>query len=351
MNGVDSIKGFRPSISNFFKKTPTESTPSAVSGTPRKPSSVSETAGTPRKRQKVDSATPIDIDSSSDGETDFRVVSPVEAGPSGTKKTTLIEGLPSGSELRAKAIETTLNPSRTALKKYTAPKISYPEDEVVAATPTGGPSAAPKYVYDANLPIPPSEDDQAAKERKRRHQRWQKKLDQGLIAPRRNSLPLDQAAAENPDENDPDFEMLAEDLDSAEAGPSRGTARGKTAATSKSAGKGKKKEELGPSGMSYTPLEKQVSRLNVTAAGCRHRLHELTHPPVFSNFASSWRSKRIIRMFCYSWKVSHPRRTKQRDLLHSHTQTLCSSPKTVGYKYKFHGDDAKIASRELGIAW
>lgn len=24
---------------------------------------------------------------------------------------------------------------------------------------------------------------------------------------------------------------------------------------------------------------------------------------------------------------------------------------TVGYKYKFHGDDAKIASKELGIAW
>jgi DNA mismatch repair ATPase MutS len=23
----------------------------------------------------------------------------------------------------------------------------------------------------------------------------------------------------------------------------------------------------------------------------------------------------------------------------------------VGYKYKFHGDDAKIASKELGIAW
>lgn len=23
----------------------------------------------------------------------------------------------------------------------------------------------------------------------------------------------------------------------------------------------------------------------------------------------------------------------------------------VGYKFKFHGDDAKVASKELGIAW
>jgi hypothetical protein len=259
LSGTDFLKGFRPSISNFFKKTPTESTPSTFSETSRRPSSFGETASTPRKRQKLDSSAPIDIESSSDEETDFRVVSPIKAGPSGTQQTTLTEVKSTGSEQRAKAIETTLNPSRTALRRYTAPKITYPEDEVVAATPTASTSAALNHSYDANPPIPTSEDDQAAKERKRRHQRWQKKLDQGLIAPRRNSLPLDRAAAENPDENDPDFEMLAEDLDSAEAGPTRGTARGKSAGTSKSAGKGKKKEELGPSGMSYTPLEKQVT--------------------------------------------------------------------------------------------
>jgi len=30
---------------------------------------------------------------------------------------------------------------------------------------------------------------------------------------------------------------------------------------------------------------------------------------------------------------------------------LTSVPSIVGYKFKFHGEDAKIASRELGIAW
>ena len=251
--------GFRPSISNFFKKTPADSTPSTSSATPPKPSSFSETANTPRKRQKLDSSVPIDIDSSSDEEIDIQVASPVKTGKSSTQQTTLTQVKDTGPEQRAKAIETTLNPSRTALKQYTAPKISYPEDEVVAATPTASSSATLRYVFDTNQPGSTVDDDHAAKERKRRHQRWQKKLDQGLIAPRRNSLPLDRAAAETPDENDPDFEMLAADLEPAEAGPSRGTARAKSAATSRSAGKGKKKEELGPSGMSYTPLEKQVS--------------------------------------------------------------------------------------------
>jgi len=68
------------------------------------------------------------------------------------------------------------------------------------------------------------------------------------------------------------------------------------AATTKKKGRGKKQEELGPSGLPYTPLEKQFMEI----------------------------------------KDANP------DVL------LLTE---VGYKFKFHGDDAKIASKELGIAW
>lgn len=107
-------------------------------------------------------------------------------------------------------------------------------------------------------------DEQEEKERKRRHERWQTRIGQGLVAPRRNSLPLDQAEEEHIDGEEAEFEMLGDEEEDVDMTTGRaGSKKTKTkagAGTSKSVkpSKGKKKEELGPSGMTYTPLEKQV---------------------------------------------------------------------------------------------
>jgi hypothetical protein len=178
---------------------------------------------------------------------------------------------PTGSEQRAKAIETILNPGRTALQKYTAPKLEHFDQDGPSSTLAPGPSRNSEAVPSASrsntdknstaMEVDVNTDVDA--ERRKRHERWQKKLGQGLIAPRRNSLPLDQAAAESMDPTDPDFEIFPDDMDNdlaeTEPGPSRGKARGKVVTSGKAMGKGKKKEEVGPSGMTYTPLEKQVS--------------------------------------------------------------------------------------------
>ena len=78
-----------------------------------------------------------------------------------------------------------------------------------------------------------------------------------MIAPRRNSLPLDQA--ENGE--GAEFEVLQEDVDEDDtttAGTSRSKPQAKPSKTVKATGKPKRKEDIGPSGMAYTPLEKQA---------------------------------------------------------------------------------------------
>ncbi|WVQ64881.1 uncharacterized protein L199_003050 [Kwoniella botswanensis] len=155
-------------------------------------------------------------------------------------------------------------------------------------------------------------------EQQRRHEAWQDRvLSNGGIIRRRRSLALDEAAAaelrrgvgvDTPDvesgTNTPAAEEL-EEVDS-EDESRRKAAEGvgsKLAAKYASKisdggrttkGKGKKKEEVGPSGQTYTPLEKQFMEV----------------------------------------------KEKTQDVL------LLME---VGYKYKFHGEDAKIAAKELGI--
>ncbi|KAJ9099014.1 hypothetical protein QFC20_005771 [Naganishia adeliensis] len=154
--------------------------------------------------------------------------------------------------------------------------------------------------------------DEENESRRRRHAAWQKRLQgpSGLV-PRRRSLNLDEAEAREAraalaeargeeyqpeDENatpvdekdDPaEIELISEAV--------KGSRAKKAGAAKAVKGRGKKKEEVGPSGLSYTPLEKQFMEI----------------------------------------KAANP------DVL-----LLVE----VGYKYKFHGDDAKIASKELGIA-
>ncbi|WRT65670.1 uncharacterized protein IL334_002615 [Kwoniella shivajii] len=151
----------------------------------------------------------------------------------------------------------------------------------------------------------------------RRHEAWQARILAGGITRRRRSLALDEAAAaevrraagiDTPDVDSGADTPLLEEPDQAEIEEAgrRQAAEGvgsklaaKYASKSKEAksavkGKGKKKEEVGPSGQTYTPLEKQFMEV----------------------------------------------KEKNQDVL------LLME---VGYKYKFHGDDAKAAAKELGI--
>lgn len=114
---------------------------------------------------------------------------------------------------------------------------------------------------------------------KRRHEAWQKRLHapSGLV-PRRRSLNLDEAEAREAraalaeargEEYQPEADDAATPVDgtddSADIEVISESARGSRAKSTRAGGsravrgRGKKKEDVGPSGLSYTPLEKQVS--------------------------------------------------------------------------------------------
>lgn len=121
----------------------------------------------------------------------------------------------------------------------------------------------------------------ASQLQKKRHDAWQKRLqDPSGLIPRRRSLNLDEAearearaalAAARGEEYVPDADEGDLDLDGggdlggidspAESISASRTKHTKAAATKPTKGKGKKKEEVGPSGLPYTPLEKQVCPL------------------------------------------------------------------------------------------
>ncbi|WWC68667.1 uncharacterized protein I206_102599 [Kwoniella pini CBS 10737] len=173
-------------------------------------------------------------------------------------------------------------------------------------------------VYSVSSEAGPSTSSQTrTEEQQRKHEAWQNRLMNGGLIRRRRSLRLDEAAAaelrrqngietpenesgmdtptieepEGIDSDDEDRRKAAEGVGSRLAAKyaSKVTDGSKT-----TKGKGKKKEEVGPSGQTYTPLEKQFMEV----------------------------------------------KAKNQDVL------LLME---VGYKYKFHGEDAKIAGRELGI--
>lgn len=128
-----------------------------------------------------------------------------------------------------------------------------------------------------------SSNDASSQLQKKRHEAWQKRLQgpSGLV-PRRRSLNLDEAEAREakaalaaargeeyvPDVDEGDLEMegggdlggIDSPAESVSASRSR-TIKATTAKPTK--GKGRKKEEVGPSGLTYTPLEKQVRRPNI----------------------------------------------------------------------------------------
>ncbi|WVF67166.1 hypothetical protein IAT40_001912 [Kwoniella sp. CBS 6097] len=199
----------------------------------------------------------------------------------------------------------------STLQSYKLPKT------IPAQSPQSG-TAFNSYLVSTEAEAGPSSSQPARTEDQiLRHERWTARMLEGGLIRRRRSLALDEAAAaemrgeagiEIPDlesgANTPAIEN-AEEID-AEDESKRKAAEGvgiKLAAKyaakdgegkSKGKGKGKKKEEVGPSGLTYTPLEKQYMEI----------------------------------------------KEKNQDVL------LLME---VGYKYKFHGDDAKIAGKELGI--
>ncbi len=109
-----------------------------------------------------------------------------------------------------------------------------------------------------------------------RHEAWQRRTGSmtGLV-PRRRSLPLEEAAAravagsggdDNGEEGDEDeaAAVLSDDEGQEEAGPRIGRAApaaATVASKGKPRGKGKKAEPVGPSGLPFTPLEKQFMEI------------------------------------------------------------------------------------------
>ncbi|WWC87833.1 uncharacterized protein L201_002726 [Kwoniella dendrophila CBS 6074] len=182
-------------------------------------------------------------------------------------------------------------------------------------------------VYSVNSEAGPSTSQSQSvrsEDQRRKHEAWQKRiLSNGGIIRRRRSLALDEAAAaelrgeagvdtpdiesalntpaaevENPlpmeiDSEDENRKKLAQGVGSKLAAKYASKVNNDTT-TKTGRDKGKKKEEIGPSGQTYTPLEKQFMEV----------------------------------------------KEKNQDVL------LLME---VGYRYKFHGDDAKTAARELGI--
>lgn len=240
-----------------------------------------------------------------------------------------------GRDLRALAIQKALESSgsgaQRALKKYKLGEQVVPHKSASSGAAFEdyqvSPATAHSSVNDVNamegksLEDPaasgePSEENAATEARKRRHAEWQRRLQgpTGLV-PRRRSLNLDEAEARevrtalaeargevyvSDVEDSADLEDAAGDNDgiAMAAGSSRGgKAKSTKAAVGKTTkGSGKKKEEVGPSGLVYSPLEKQVRALVHSLHGtqltlCKHSLWQLRQP---------------TQMFCYLWRVNGP---------------------------------------------
>lgn len=202
----------------------------------------------------------------------------------------------------------------TSLKEYRLPKLAR-----VASAQSG--SAFDTYCIsvkqsesdDRSIPAETSTAKRSAAQT-RKHEEWQRRVNApGGVVPRRRSLALDEAAAAearkavagSDADGEEDATPIVEDASDDETKKVAEGVASKLAAKyaakgaetmGKAKGRAKKKEEeIGPSGQTYTPLEKQFMEI----------------------------------------------KKENQDVL------LLME---VGYKYKFHGEDAKIASRELGIA-
>lgn len=320
----------RPSISAFFKRK----SPPLVSPTIKSPSVKQETT-----HNKV-------IDIVDDDDDDILEVS----GPSSSKKprtsarskgaaarraaltqptsSYFNQASPKASEIKAQKHDEApvAGPSRlpdnakrsTALDAFRLPPVHRPQP-AASGSAFGNYSLAP-----VSQAVQSLQERVRTEEQDRRHEAWQYRLmAPGGLVPRRRSLALDEAAASEArrlaggDDVDPvgsgehtplpepepeDAAALNSEDESrkteAESVGNKLAAKFAAKGSDVQNGKGRKKkkeEDVGPSGQTYTPLEKQYMEIKDA------------NPDV------------LLFM-------------------------------EVGYKYKFHGDDAKTASKELGIA-
>nr|XP_031862964.1 uncharacterized protein CI109_001439 [Kwoniella shandongensis]KAA5530036.1 hypothetical protein CI109_001439 [Kwoniella shandongensis] len=204
--------------------------------------------------------------------------------------------------------------SSTSLESYRLPQVT-PSQPAKSGTAFG----TYTLVQSSSEAGPSTNRPSPTPEQRARHEAWQAKvLAPGGIIRRRRSLALDEAAAAElrreagldtatPDAEDGESTTPISDDPGKEEAEERSRAAesvGKKLAAKyaakgvdekgKGKGKGKKKEEIGPSGLTYTPLEKQFMEIKE-------------------------RNEDVLLLM------------------------------EVGYKYKFHGEDAKIAAKELGI--
>jgi hypothetical protein len=266
----------RPSISSFFKPAANAASSSSSRTTPSDSQNV---ARAPKRRKlgspsKVETA-PIEIDSEASSDVEIQHIASRNEGDSRKDIITPIvqtdHRTKTSLQQKNKDQHSITSAGHSGLSKYTAPAYLQQPNEQHLDTNGSNDSGTSRFPFplliaeekDALGQI----DEQEEKERKRRHERWQTRIGQGLVAPRRNSLPLDQAEEEDLNGEEAEFEMLGDEEEDGNMTTGRaGSKKTKTkagAGTSKSVkpSKGKKKEEIGPSGMTYTPLEKQV-RLN-----------------------------------------------------------------------------------------
>jgi DNA mismatch repair protein MSH3 len=167
--------------------------------------------------------------------------------------------------------------SNATLESYRLPKL-------VPARSTQSGSAFDSFALHNSLSTAATPETSSSQQRQRtaeqekRHQAWKDRmLAPGGIMPRRRSLALDEAAAaeargqvigEGADEDEEGQGEEAAVDEEEEAGKKAAAGVGsrlkekyaaKPVASAK--GKGKKKEEVGPSGLTYTPLEKQYMEI------------------------------------------------------------------------------------------
>ena len=202
-------------------------------------------------------------------------------------------------------------------------------------------------------------------EQRKRHEEWQRRLEApgGLIR-RRRSLALDEAAAaeirrasgldvdtpdpaidaetrtvETPIEVDSDSERHKKSNDLAAKFASQFAAAEPTKGGRK--GKGKKKEEVGPSGQTYTPLEKQFLEIKGEHPDVL-LLMEGGFPPltlrIYIDPLCKWDTS-TSELFCFDSKY--------------HTDSvgsMATMQRSVLSLVEGHTDKPQIASKELGIA-
>lgn len=183
----------------------------------------------------------------------------------GKPKATPIAEEPSSSRSTSvtNSVRRTVTP-RPVLASYALPR---------AAPSQASSSGAAFDSYAAQLRTPVAPRKEQTEEQKRRQEAWTQRMNSGGIIRRRRSLALDEAEAAEArqeagiEDDEDDTGVIDVDSDEerskkkAEGVGSKLAAKFASKDDKGTKGKGKKKEDVGPSGLTYTPLEKQYMEI------------------------------------------------------------------------------------------